>query len=108
VGVLQGRDGHARIVLLTVIDSKFEAIRDTLGAKVEAPYTGLFAPFEPENEVAPYCPFVVAKCVDRTNAPAAQRDSKLLERFRSGIMLLVGTAGGARLEEAWPGLRSQP
>lgn len=93
--VLRGRLGHARVVVLTVIADEFEAVKTALGADQEIGTTGVFAPSGVASHSANVIyPFVVARCSDRSNTPASENTTWLLENYRPEVLLLVGIAGG--------------
>jgi nucleoside phosphorylase len=91
--ILSGREGHARVAVLSVIDEEFEALIDELGAEREVGTTGAFAP-EQRGPADQPLPFVVAQCHSRSNLPASTATRRLVDQFRPETFLLVGIAGG--------------
>lgn len=100
-----GREGHARVVVLTVIPVEMEAAMDALDAHREVGETGAFT-----SEAAMECwpgplPFVVSKCDDRSNTPAGNSARNLLEDWRPETLILTGIAGGIRRIESVKGIQ---
>jgi nucleoside phosphorylase len=100
--VLKGRRGHARLVILTVVDDEFDAVQDELNATVELGVSGIYGPIAVQDQ---YCPFVLAQCPSRSNMPAMSAAQKLLEAFQPEALILVGVAGGVQRKsgETWSG-----
>lgn len=93
MGRLEGRRGHARVAVLTVIDQEFNAVRAALGADHEVGQSGVYSPVHcPGSTVG--VPFVLAQSSSRSNTPASHTTGKLVEWFRPEVVLLVGIAGG--------------
>jgi nucleoside phosphorylase len=94
VGVLQGRRGHARVVVLTIIEEEFLAAQTALCAHGEVGVTGVFTTEALAANPERRYPFVLTQSSDRGNTPAAQEITRLLELYRPEVVLLVGIAGG--------------
>ncbi|MBN9194302.1 hypothetical protein [Microbacterium sp.] len=91
-----GREGHARVGILTVIPEEMDEALDVLGASVEVGMTGYFTSPLSLDEGLDCLPFVVARSSDRSNGPANESARALLEDWRPETLLLVGIAGGIR------------
>jgi nucleoside phosphorylase len=91
-----GREGHARVAILTVIPEEMQEVLDVLGADVEVPLTGVFTSQAALDEGLECLPFVVSRCSDRSNGPANESARNLMEDWRPETILLVGIAGGIR------------
>lgn len=81
------------MVVLTVIEDEFDAVRAVLAAHHEVGASSVFAPTPPEG-AKPSLPFVLARCANRSNIPAQSSASRLVEDWRPEIVVLVGIAGG--------------
>lgn len=93
----RGREGHARVAVLTVIDEEMDAALEVLEAETEAGDTGVLTSRRAWEQRGPNAlPFVVAKCLDRSNEPAGQSARDLMEDWRPETIILTGIAGGIR------------
>lgn len=89
--MLEGRRGHARVIILTVIDEELSAVLAEFGATVEIPGSACWA-CEPAVNSA--YPVIVTQCSDRSNLPAMETVRDLIEDWQPECILLVGIAGG--------------
>ena len=101
--VLRGRHGHARVAVLTIIDEEFDAAQTALGAMNEVGVTGVFSPISGSKATHP---FVLAQSSDRSNTPASNTLSQLVEYFRPEVFLVVGIAGGIQRSKQGPANRT--
>lgn len=92
----QGREGHARFAVLTVIPEEMDEALNVLGASEEVGETAVFTSPLALQEGLTQLPFVVARCRDRSNGPAGITVRDLLEDWHPEVILLVGIAGGIR------------
>lgn len=96
---MNGRYGHARTVVVTVIEEELAAAKELLNATQEvAGGQGFWAqPGAPARTPS----FVVTR-IQRSNTPAALAVRDLLEAWRPEIVLLAGIAGGVGRWEPRP------
>lgn len=92
----RGREGHARVAILTVIPEEMDEVVEVLGATEEVGLTSNFTSPAALKEGLECLPFVVARSSDRTNGPANMSARELLEDWRPETLMLVGIAGGIR------------
>jgi nucleoside phosphorylase len=88
--MLAGRVGTARAGILTIIDEEFDAVRSALGGPgqvVEVADSGYYSP-DPVT-----CNVVLAQSIDRSNIPASNAASNMLEDFRPEVLIVCGIAG---------------
>jgi nucleoside phosphorylase len=90
-----GHVGRARVVLLTVIDEEFEAVRKVLGLKKNVRHTPYFVSDSDTND----WDVVLHQSADRTNVPVNEEVSRILGDLRPQLVILVGVAGGLCDEE---------
>jgi nucleoside phosphorylase len=91
-----GREGHARVAVLTVIPEEMKEVLAVLGATEAVEYTGVFTSPEAAQEDLTCLPFIVSRCTDRSNGPASNSARNLMEDWRPETIMLVGIAGGIR------------
>lgn len=96
----RGREGHARVAILTVIPEEMDEVLEVLGATEEVGLTSNFTSPAALAEGVECLPFVVARSSDRSNGPANVSARELLEDWRPETLLLVGIAGGIRRLDA--------
>jgi nucleoside phosphorylase len=100
MALLSGRRGHARVVLLPIIDAELQAVQAVFGATAEIGYTGVYTlPEYAASEAAKdplkrRYPFVVARSADRSNTPANSSTREMLEWYQPEVVLVVGIGGG--------------
>ena len=100
MALLSGRRGHARVVLLPIIDAELQAVQTVFGATGEIGYTGVYTLPEyaaSEATKKPFerrYPFVVTRSADRSNTPANGSTREMLEWYRPEVVLVVGIGGG--------------
>jgi nucleoside phosphorylase len=88
--VLRGREGTARVGILTIIPEEFDAVRSILGGAstvVEVRQTSYYSP-DPST-----CDVVLTDSIDRSNIPATHAASDMLEDFRPEVIVVCGIAG---------------
>jgi transcriptional regulator with XRE-family HTH domain len=88
----RGREGHARIAILTVIPEEMDEVLQVLGATTEVEMTGVFTSPDALAEGLDCLPFVVSRCSDRSNGPASESARALMEEWRPETIMLVGIA----------------
>lgn len=81
------------MVVLTVIEEEFDAVRQALDAEHEVGATSVYCSIEVQGD-PPQVPFVVARCANRSNMPALDDARKALEDWRPEVLVLAGIAGG--------------
>ncbi len=96
-----GRRGHARVVVLTVIEEELDAVKVALGAVHEIGATATYSPV-PHPGPDPSLPFVVARCANRSNIPAQNAAAELLEAWRPEVLVLAGIGGGINRPQGGP------
>jgi nucleoside phosphorylase len=87
----KGRVGHARVVIITVIDEEFAAARDVLDATREIEGTAYFVVEAREDRE---WDLVLTQALDRSNVPFSGAVADVIDDLRPQILLLVGVAGG--------------
>lgn len=92
----KGREGHARVAVLTVIPEEMAEVMDALVAHEPVGDTGAFTSEAALSEGLNDLPFIVLRCTDRSNGPAADSARDLMESWRPETIMLVGIAGGIR------------
>ena len=88
---LRGRQGHARVAVVTVIDEEFDAVQAALelGSEMEGtPYFSGAPIGEQQWDV------VLCQSLDRSNVPFKSAVGDVIEDFRPNFLILVGIAGG--------------
>ena len=96
--MLQGRHGHARVAVLTVIPEETDAVARELGPLFDSPGTGASTPTQ-INAEGKY-PLVLVQSSDRSNMPSTETVRDLLEDWRPEVVILVGVAGSiVRVED---------
>ncbi|WP_315094721.1 hypothetical protein [uncultured Cellulomonas sp.] len=94
--MLQGRRGHARAVVLTVVDEELNAVLEEFSTASELRGHGCWT----TGMVDDVHPVLVAQSSDRSNMPSAESVHDLVEDWRPEFVVLVGIAGGiVRLRE---------
>ena len=76
-----GRRGHARVVILTIIDEEFEAVQRALGAVHEVSPTGAFSCVSPADANSSF-PFVLIQARNRSLGPAQGSARTAMEDWR--------------------------
>ncbi|WP_082043246.1 phosphorylase family protein [Rhodococcus sp. MEB064] len=106
---LRGRRGHARVVVMSIIDAEMQAVKTIFNATEEIGTSGVFTAPEYASSDLKYYPFVVAKSADRSNTPAHSSARQLLEWYRPEVVLVVGIGGGInRNAESNPPMSTGP
>ncbi|WP_082948540.1 phosphorylase family protein [Mycolicibacterium elephantis] len=104
--MVDGRAGHARVVILGVTPLESEVQNEEFGADTEVMSEGVFAPRATLNcttaDGKPCLPLILAVCTDRSNGPAQETAMHLLERWKPEYIILCGTAGGILRREERP------
>lgn len=88
---MRGRRGKSTVAVLTIIDEEMEAAKEMFAAKTHiaaSPYFCRELSQDKNYDV------IVRKSTGRSNVPAQQAASDLLEDFRPQCVLLTGIAGG--------------
>ncbi|BEP13281.1 hypothetical protein acdb102_15920 [Acidothermaceae bacterium B102] len=97
---LLGRRGHARVVVLTIIEQELRAAKSEFGTSVNVPDSNSWvAPGVRVNGPIVRAPVVVTQAFDRTGAAAHQATSDLLEDWRPEVLIVCGIAAGLRRAE---------
>ena len=93
--MLEGRRGHARVLVLTITERERDAVRAEFGADhlVSSPTRGL-ACWTPDVTQDSHYGVIVSQTMGRSNMPAEQSVQKLIEDWRPEVLIVVGTAGG--------------
>lgn len=91
--LIQGREGHARAVVMAVTAEEFAATRREFNAVHELQGSGCWSDAPPHDGSGTY-PVVIAQSSDRSNTPAMESVEDLIEDWRPELVLLVGVAGG--------------
>lgn len=94
MALLRGRKGHARVVILTIIEQELEAVQAAFGAHNEIGVDGVYTMPEFASNPDRKYPFIVARSSDRTNTPASHRARDLLEFYQPESLIVVGIGGG--------------
>lgn len=100
MALLSGRRGHARVVLLPIIDAELQAVQTVFEATAEIGYTGVYTlPEYAESEALKVpldrrFPFVIARSADRSNTPTSGSTRDLLEWYKPEVVIVVGIGGG--------------
>lgn len=104
MALLSGRRGHARVVLMSIIDAELQAVQSLFGATQEIGVSAAYT--RPEYALAGdrQYPFVLAQSSDRGNAAAALSTRDLLEWYRPEVVVVVGIGGGILRDGRGPGL----
>jgi nucleoside phosphorylase len=89
--LLRGRRGHARAVVVTIVDDELTAVLNEFRANVEVEGSGCWA--SESREDATY-PVLITQSVDRSNMPCAETVRDIIEDWQPEFVLLVGIAGG--------------
>ncbi|GGW68519.1 hypothetical protein GCM10010350_61410 [Streptomyces galilaeus] len=101
--ILKGREGHARVVVMTVLDDEFEAVQRELEADFEVNQTSTYSPISSEEAKGdgefPVYPFIVAQTADRGTDAAGELPKYLYELYAPEIFIVVGIAGGVQREK---------
>jgi len=91
--MLAGRKGHARVVVLAVLEHEFDAVRNALGADYEINFGGALTATQ-VIVAKPTLPFVLIRSQGRSLAPTNASARKAIEDWQPEVILLVGIAGG--------------
>jgi nucleoside phosphorylase len=86
-----GRQGHARVAVLTIIKEEFDAVQQVLDLKHEidgTSYVSRAAPVDGLFDV------VLCQATERSTIPCATLTMDIIDDFRPEVLLLVGIAGG--------------
>jgi nucleoside phosphorylase len=86
--VAQGRNGTARIAVLTIIDEEFGAVSKALSLAHHIPGSAYYCSEAGAPEV------VLRQAPDRSQVPAMNTAREMLEDYRPEALFLVGIAGG--------------
>lgn len=89
--VLIGRRGHARVVVVTVVEEEMTAALEEFRATVEIPGSGCWSTESSDTSVYPV---LIAQSEDRSNMPALMTVRDLVEDWQPECVVLVGIAGG--------------
>jgi hypothetical protein len=76
--MLAGRKGHARVVVLAVLEFEFDAVRNALGANYEVNFGGAFTATQ-VTDAKPALPFVLIRSQGRSLAPTNASTRKAIE-----------------------------
>ena len=87
----QGRLGHARVAVMTIIKEEFDAARDVLGLHEEVANTQYVTSGKTGDRLYDV---VLCEATERSNIPCATLTSDIIDDFRPEVLLLVGIAGG--------------
>jgi nucleoside phosphorylase len=93
----RGRLGKTQIGVLTIIDEELNAARQALQATERVPKTSDYHAADGTDR------FILCRAADRSNIPAAEAVTKLIERWRPDIILVTGIAGGIHANDPWLG-----
>jgi len=88
-----GRVGTARIGILTIVDSEFDAVRTALGGPEAVTEIGDTAFYSPTAD-SEHPDVVLGQTFDRSNGPAQASCRDLIEQFRPETVIVCGIAGG--------------
>jgi len=88
---INGRLGHANVVIMTILDEEFGAVRDVLNLRRPIQGSQYFGAEPVEGNI---WDTVVFRCLDRSNVPASNAIRDAMEDLRPRFILLVGIAGG--------------
>jgi nucleoside phosphorylase len=95
--VLRGRRGHARVIVLTVVEEEMTAVLKEFRATVEVLGSACWATSSDDDSVYPV---LVTQTEDRSNMPALNTVRDLVEDWQPECIVLAGIAGGiARTKE---------
>lgn len=102
--MIVGRHGHARVVVLSVIPSEWQAALAEFGCSAlsdEVDQLGVYSPnalhdLDRLPDGRPNLPFIVTRTTDRSNGPSQESAQRLLEHWRPEFIVLTGIAGGVR------------
>lgn len=108
MGLLSGRRGHARVVLMSIIGAEMQAVQTTLGATAEIGVDGVYTLPEYASKPDRQYPFVVARSADRSNTPANSSTRDILEWYQPEVVLVVGIGGGIQRPGTEPSTTSGP
>lgn len=89
--MLRGRRGHARVIVVTVVDEEMSAALQEFGAAIEVAGSGCWAIATSDKAVYPV---LVAQSADRSNMPTLETVRDLIEDWQPECILLAGIAGG--------------
>lgn len=89
--MLRGRRGHARVIVVTVVDEEMTAALGEFGAAVEISGSGCWATAHNDDSVYP---LLIAQSEDRSNMPALLTVRDLVEDWQPECIVLAGIAGG--------------
>lgn len=87
----QGRLGHARVAVMTIIKEEFDAARDVLGLHEEVANTQYVTSGKTGDR---FYDVVLCEATERSNIPCATLTADIIDDFRPEVLLLVGIAGG--------------
>ena len=88
-----GRIGTARVGILTIVDSEFDAVREVLGGAAVVTEIGDTAFYSPTPDME-HPDVVFAQTFDRSNGPAQSSCRDMIELFRPETVIVCGIAGG--------------
>ncbi|OBH31694.1 hypothetical protein A9X03_07140 [Mycobacterium sp. E1715] len=104
MALLSGRRGHARVVLMSIIDAELQAVQTLFGATEEIGVSAIYTRPEYASTGDRQYPFVLAQSSDRGNAAAALSVRNLLEWYSPEVVVVVGIGGGIQRDGRGPGL----
>lgn len=87
----EGRNGRARVGIVTIIEEEFEAARNVFGLDVNVPGTGYFVS---GNPAARQWDVALIQAADRSNVPVYGDVTDFMEDLRPQVLILLGVAGG--------------
>ncbi|WP_210210729.1 hypothetical protein [Mesorhizobium sp. YM1C-6-2] len=90
-GAPHGRNGRARVGIVTIIEEEFEAAQKVFGLEVNIPGTGYFVA---ADSAAREWDVVLIQASDRSNVPVSADVTDFMEDLRPQILILLGVAGG--------------
>ena len=97
---VSGRLGHTRVLVVTILDEEFDAVRTQLPAPHEVSGSSVYAPAAPSNPADPFFPYLVAQTRDRSNTPVAQDIARWAMQYQPEVFIVCGIAGAIQRERA--------
>ena len=91
-----GRNGRARVGIVTIIEEEFQAAQQVFGLNVNIPATGYFVA---SGQDVGQWDVALMQASDRSNVPVSADVTDFMEDLRPQILILLGVAGGLCKED---------
>ena len=88
--MLEGREGVARLGILTIIKEEFDAVRSALGGAGDVLEVADSSYYSPDPST---CDVVLTDSTDRSNIPASLATYNMLEDFRPEVVIVCAIGG---------------